>query len=327
MKILLANDTALERHVGCLAVSDGHARLIGEAGHEITERLFIGALDHHVGVTDDALVVSLGADDALLARIDSVDAVVVNGEGTIHHGRGRPLLALLALAQARGKPTLLVNAVFQETAGFDDTLKRLDDFTVRESRSLEHARSRGLTARRTPDAILAARFSVSPPRGSGEFVTDGHWQCQETRDILAAMQAETGARLLSLMEPDLVANWRETPSGLAGARMLITGRHHGAYLALLADVPFVALASNTFKLEGLTEDLGRPDLMAHSLDDVRAIRNRLLDEGLDSRALLRRLTGDEPISSFRLLGRGGLNRAEAEVARLEADLEAQGVAA
>lgn len=55
--------------------------------------------------------------DALLARRAVADAVLINGEGSIHHSAARAtfLLALLQKAQQRGKKVLLVNALFNNT--------------------------------------------------------------------------------------------------------------------------------------------------------------------------------------------------------------------
>jgi hypothetical protein len=43
---------------------------------------------------------------------------------------------------------------------------------------------------------------------------------------------------------------------LARAELTVTGRFHGACLAMAAGTPFVALASNSWKIEALIEDAG-----------------------------------------------------------------------
>jgi hypothetical protein len=320
MNVLLANDTATVAHVGCQGVSDGHARMLGRAGHHVKHRLFLGSLDHHVGETDDELIQSLLSDDHLVAQIDEVDAVVVNGEGTIHHGAGRPLLALLAVAQARGKPTLLVNAVFQETAGFDDTLQRLDDFTTRESRSCQHALARGFRARVVPDSILSARFEPANVRLRGELYTDAHWQRSE---VTSALQNYAGRHLatpLPLHYPGALQDWSTMVSKVSEADLIVTGRHHGIYLAILAGLPFVAMGSNTFKVEGVLEDIDMRLAFAHDVAGIVRARAWALERRDAFRSLLDRLTGGAALSTFAALGTDGDDRERQEVEKLRADL-------
>jgi hypothetical protein len=45
---------------------------------------------------------------------------------------------------------------------------------------------------------------------------------------------------------------------IAGSRLVVTGLFHMSCLALLARTPFVALPSNTHKIEGLLDDVGLP---------------------------------------------------------------------
>ncbi len=316
MKILLANDTAVSWHIGCQAVSDGHARMLGRAGHEVLHRVFLRSLDRHAAGRDDDVVASLRGDESLMARIEAVDAVVVNGEGTIHHGRGRPLLGLLELAQSLKKPTFLVNAVFQDSDSFLPALKRLDDFTVRDGRSLAYAESLGLRARRVADSVLAATFDEAPADLTGDVVSDGHSQRKDAVAALDGFRAATGAAWLPFDDKRAQDSWRTVPARLKGADILVTGRHHGIYMALKAGIPFVALGSNTFKVEGVLEDLGRTDLLAASLDDILAIRARVVTRRDDFAHLADRLTGGEPLTTFRALGVAGPSREEAEVARL-----------
>ncbi len=316
MKLLLANDTGTTRHVGCQGVSDAHARMLGAAGHEVVHRLFVGEIDHHKAEMDADLLGNLARDETVVARIDDVDAVVVNGEGTIHHGAGRPLLALLALAQQRGKPSFLVNAVFQQSESFLDTLGRLGDFTVRDGRSLAYARSLGLEARRVPDSFLAAKSDDADADLIGDVVTDGHHRREDVVAALDAYRTASGATVLPLLAKDAYTTWSQMEARLREASVLVTGRHHGVYLALKAGIPFVALGSNTFKVEGVLEDVGRPDLMATTVEDIWTVRRRVVADRDGFANLVERLTGGAPLSTFAALGKDGLDRTEAELARL-----------
>jgi polysaccharide pyruvyl transferase WcaK-like protein len=322
MKVLLANDTGQVAHAGCQAVSDGHARLLGRAGHQVIHRVFRNELKIHAAVEDEQIIRNIESDEPLMAKVASADAVVVNGEGTIHHGAGRDLLGLLAAAQRAGKPTLLVNAVFQEVEGFDDTLRRLDDFVVREPRSQAYAASRGFTARVVPDSYFAARFDSPGIDGYAgrDVITDFHPARTDVAAVLRAYAEEQGAQSLPLRGAETMQTWSSLPETIRRSRALITGRHHGICLAIVARVPFVALGSNTYKIEGMLEMLGLERLYCETLEEVYAART-YAEERADTFAhLLERVTGGEPLSTFRALGRGGPDREAAEVQRLREDV-------
>ena len=320
MKILLANDTAIVPHYGCKAVSDGHARLLGKSGHEVSSRLFLGSLNAHDGGSDTEIVDAMQRDEALLAQVVAADAVVVNGEGTIHHGAGRPLLGLLEVAQRLGKATLLVNAVVQETVGFENTISRLDDFTVRERRSWQHAHDRGLRARIVPDSFLAAKFTAGPETLVGDVVTDWHPHCSDAGVALKRYLEAYGGTFLPLRSEKALSGWASLPHDLAGVRVVLTGRHHGVYAAIVAGRPFVAMPSNTHKIEGTLEDLALRHLIVTRYDDLVLQRDWALRHESLFRGLAEQLTDGGSLTTFRCLGIDGPNREEAEICRLTDDL-------
>lgn len=320
MKVLLANDTGIAGHLGCRGVSDAHARLLGRAGHQVIHRLFRGSLQRHDAAGDEDVIRSLAGDEPVMAMVRDVDAVVVNGEGTIHHGAGRPWLGLLAVAQRMGRATLLVNAVFQETAGFDTTLVRLDDFTVRESLSAAHARDRGLRPRVVPDSYLAARFGPAERPVSGLAVTDWHGQRTDVAAIVEAFQREHACTFVPLRTPLAEARWAGFPAELQNARLVVTARHHGVYAALVAGRPFVALPSNSHKVEGTLADLGLPHLLVTDRSSLERQCGWAVDHAEVFRGLVDRLTGGVPLTTFAALGHGGPSREDEEVGRLADDL-------
>jgi hypothetical protein len=123
--VALFNDNGDYPHVGCLAVSDAHRRMLRRAGTVVRHAFF--QRDWHTfasGTLDEGRAAALASPE--LRRVfDEVDAVIVNGEGTIHHRQGWYLVAILGAAQRLGVPTVLVNAVLQS---------RIESFRIRSSR-------------------------------------------------------------------------------------------------------------------------------------------------------------------------------------------------
>jgi hypothetical protein len=328
LKVLLCNDTGLVSHVGCMAVSNAHARMLGRMGHRVVRRYFLGSL---VRFRCDAVAPGIEAvlkDPELAAQLADCDAVIVNGEGTMHHGLGTEYIAVLGAAQRMGKTTILANAVFQEMYGFEEVLRRLTDFTVREVRSQRFVESLGIHCRLVPDSCIEAAFSGAFIDLSGaSVITDWHDQRDNDggRACLNYMASEgTQARYFPLYFGHADILWPTVPGTLAGARVIVTGRHHGIYLAALARRPFVAMASNTFKIEGLLECFPKfgpvaPD--AGAIADAASWAQRNLDvyeRFFDS------FMSQRPLSTFAALGGAQDPEGEQrELRMLQMDIEAQ----
>ena len=125
IKIFLLNDTATVPHIGCQAVSDAHARLLGGLGHHVVDRVFIGELRAFATMDEKSGIAAVLSDDVLRSRIEACDALVVNGEGTLHHGFGSEYFACVWAAQHVGKVTLIINAVFEAHTGWKKRLESL----------------------------------------------------------------------------------------------------------------------------------------------------------------------------------------------------------
>lgn len=93
--------------------------MLGNAGHAVVERFFLGELRRFINNDDEKMAIeSVLADADMRERLERCDAVVVNGEGTLHHGFGTEYLAVLGAAQQLGKASLIVNAVFEANHGW-----------------------------------------------------------------------------------------------------------------------------------------------------------------------------------------------------------------
>jgi hypothetical protein len=326
MKIMLLNDNATLGHAGCQAVSDAIARRIGELGHTVISRYFLGEVYRFRYSNREDGIAAVLSDQDICEQIEAADVVACNGEGSIHHGAGTELLAVLGAAQSLGKPTLLFNAVFEETSGWESVLGRLDDFTVRDHRSLAYTKSLGLTARFVPDISLEAGYVLDKHIGLAgkDVLTDWHPHRTDVEAIIRSYAAEPSSSekfYLPLHSRETAEIWRSLPSMLSDCRVLLTARHHGAYMAALCGCPFVILGSNTHKMEGIQEMFPGLPFCRRREDLAEAIEYAVSNKALFI-AFAHTMAAMKPLSHFDILGDGGEEpNAERELERLERDLQ------
>ena len=262
LKVYLFNDTSRSRHAGCKAVMRSLRAELGQFADIVAT--------HTVGATTiDA------------AAFANCDAVVVNGEGTIHHDSPRAnfLMMALACAQAAGKRTALVNALYQqERLSAPDVLSRLDFMSVREVRSAALARRHGGCPWILADSA-ADRQQLKP--------------AQPLRAVSGVVRGGTHPKApsatwldtLDVQKVDVsVGTLDEIVATLKQADVYVTGQHHGVYAAALAGIPFVALTSNSHKIEGLIEWSGLPiPVVDDELALPRALRFAMANRDLFER--------------------------------------------
>lgn len=187
--------------------------------------------------------------------LSTVDAVVVNGEGSIHHGQGRHLIEILRGAQRMGVATYLVNAVLQDCDEHEVVLRRLTDCTVRDAASSKYLRKMGVRHRVVFDSMLEAEWSDKPVKkfAGKVVVTDYHGSRSDVGLALRWVLHTFGtdAVYYPLNDDKRADRWAHAVADVRAARLVVTGRHHGVCLAALAGVPFVAFGGNTWKVEGL----------------------------------------------------------------------------
>ena len=327
MKIALLNDTAAEAHWGCNAVSNAHARMLGRSGHQIVERFFIGWNHGIPNPGGPSSIEHLLRDDSFRQRIESVDAVILNGEGTIHHGAGLAWLAALGAAQQLRKITLLVNTVYQDSEFHENVIAKLDDFTVRDFHSFEYAKSRGLRARLVLDSSYAASFTNDKLADLFGKVVLTDWHPFRANDVGEAIKKRASEHhenvfFLPFARADAARTWSKGPATLSTAAILHTARHHGVCFAITAKIPFVALPSNTWKIDGFLKQYGPKIPVVASFHDLKkaeawAISNRNYYENL-----FLRVSEAMPLDTFRCLEVGKKDEAgeQREIERLAVDL-------
>jgi hypothetical protein len=213
---------------------------------------------------------------------DEFDLLLVNGEGTMHHGGRQFHAKMTALREALegGRRGMLVNSVWQQNPrDFDDVLPRLDAIVLRDDLS-----RRDLLERHGVHATTAIDLSFFRDVGEGPGSRDFAGRIAVT-DLfsreLESFVAFSRGPLASADYVDLAAmDWDDLVRSLRSAKVLVTGRHHGVYAAAKARTPFVAFEGNTHKIAGLLRMAGVEIPLETSARQIerkidRALRNEV----------------------------------------------------
>jgi hypothetical protein len=222
-RIVLFNDTSLlEPHFGPHLVVQTIREQLAKRDIEI-----IGAL-HRDALPQD--------NRQLLTR---ADLVLINGEGSIHHGRCGHLVEV-----ARDYPAALINCVYQENPP-NDALSHFRYIAARESLSARHLIECGARdVEVVPDLMFASSLLTGWVRGEATIdigLTDNVVNC------------EAGHKPF-VNDPADYLRW------LSQHRRIVCGRYHAAVACCVLGIPFSCWPSNTWKIEGMLQDLGLPHL-------------------------------------------------------------------
>ena len=206
MRVFIANDSSAEGHFGTIMVMESYREQFSRIGIEEVK------------------------------YPEKADLVVVNGEGSLHHGRRRDLLEWPSK-----HPSVFINAVYDSNPPDD----RMNDFlfvAVRESRSAELLRSQGVQCSVIPDIVITHDALVGKerhPDPQGIAITDN---VQNAASGYSAMRSP----------PWQYIDWLSRSMGA------VCGRFHAALCCACLGIPFSTWDSNTWKIQGLMEDMGVP---------------------------------------------------------------------
>ena len=244
-KVAFLNDTSLfSSHFGC--------QLVGQVFREQIKRT---GLD---------LVFSLPKTFELSEykkQLDEVDLVVINGEGSIHHGRNKHLVDV-----ADKYPSVLLNCVFQENPIYP-ALRKFLFISARESYSQKAILDQGAECHRVPDAIFASSFVRAFP-GANQTGDMGI-----TDNVVKEYAYKIGP-FKKKITGDFKAH-NITPAQylykLHSYRRICAGRFHAAVISACRGIPFSTWESNSWKTQAMLEDMGVPHL--HFSTREEAIQN------------------------------------------------------
>lgn len=329
MRAVLINTTHQNGHHGCTLVNRQLDLLASAAGVEI-----VAKLPAHV-------------DWSQLAPSD-FDLVLVNGEGCLHHDStaSKQLATVPGWAHARNKPAVLINSVYQSNSdSIAQAVAKYDLIFVRDMLSQKELAKAGIPARCVPDLTLTWTPAVNGCFGHDIIVTDSTFR--STTKQLYRLARRLRARFLPMIalppeipdapdrnrptrsryETKLLAS-RIAPPGIWRARyrnhiaefddfvailsqsagLIIAGRFHALCMALVLEIPMVALRSSTWKTEALLDAAGLQHRLVSDLDELG---QRLASDGTEPF-----LYASDEIARIRALRAQTLADAEAMFAQL-----------
>lgn len=276
--VILMNDTSTRYHHGCARVM----RLLSEGLEAQGLQILARSAARHDWENDPAFIRAL----------QQADLIVINGEGTLHHGKpaGEALLRVVSHPALGETPVALINAMYEENpAEWGTYLSQCALLAARDSASAARmTRSSGTEVRWLPDLSLSSPAPITQGPREGVILGDSV-RLDKRRHLARAACRIPGARFIptkTLRSPiwrvpvlggilrgllfrlynavwlvrmprfDMPLTEAAYLSEIGAARLHITGRFHAVCLSMLTETPFLALSSNASKIEQLLRDAG-----------------------------------------------------------------------
>lgn len=188
---------------------------------------------------------------------DSYDMLVVNGEGSMHHGSRACRTKIDAIREAisRGKKTFLVNSVWQQNPKeFAKVLRGCERVYVREALSQRELARQGVQSDVNIDLSYFEHvdgFLSNKDECVGIAATD-FYSPDFKRFVRVTGSFEDEHDFIDMRK----MTWSELVAEVSRKSLLLTGRHHGVYAACRARTPFLVLEGNSHKVLGLFKSAG-----------------------------------------------------------------------
>ena len=261
MRAALVNDTSGEKHVGCNAVIAAIKGVAAMHGIEIAYTLTRGEVSNYG-----------------FKCKGSVDLVIVNGEGSLHHNspNSKFLWDTLQSAKNDSCPCVLINTVWDGMELDDrqtELLNTLKLISCRESKSADQMNE----ARYGWDWVVPDMIFAHQPRDISEAPQkEGLVYCPGS-GVLARQISQHEPQLL-IQRHDGAPSFEDFCSELTNYDGVVTDRFHTCCIAMMCGLPVYALKANCHKVDGLAEDSGA----FHVYDTVEMAENAPGDFDLDA---------------------------------------------
>lgn len=298
IKLVLMNDTSNRFHHGCARVM----RLLCKGLTDRGAKILATSPARH----------DWESDQFFLAAVRDCDGVVINGEGTLHHGSkaGERLLRIATHPASRGKKKFLVNALYDSNP--DCWREFLSEFDLLMARDSDSAHQLSAAVSRTvewlPDLSLSEAVEDNIKQRMGMIIGDSV-RLERRRELAKYFAIVEGGAYVPTKTlthaiwrtpilgfalsnalffvynayPNIRLGKIEMPTDemsyierIASAELHITGRFHGVCFSLLTETPFLALSSNSGKVEKLLVDL---NLGTSRMIDGNSLRGMSIDPG------------------------------------------------
>lgn len=251
LKIAVFNDTRPAKHFGC----------------ELVMRELIANLTRHGmdPVWFHPVRVDWRENISSIPRRPQIDAVIVNGEGSIHHSSIRPRAVFLSeiasfARQHLDVPAFLINASISDIDNVTAVnLKSFHRIYVRETESKTVLEQYDIPSVVVPDLTMQAQFDV-PTARSGVCGTDS--VLVDVSRTIRALCNRNGWQFRSMTmggkKSDATTDnnelFRDFVRWLGSHQLVVTGRFHTVTFCIATGTPFVAVESNTPKISSFVRD-------------------------------------------------------------------------
>ena len=272
-RVAIFNDTSTSRHYGCNAVMYNLVRNL------------------HMHGSTPSFFWPVGKDwrpyASKIRKYQNFDAIIVNGEGSIHHSLTRPraeyLTELAGFAKDElGIPAYLINAsIYENEANIYSNISKFERVFVRESMTKQNLSDQGIDSKLVPDLSFDSDFNYASHSvyKKGILVTDSvdkyistkliDFACDNKQNYIALKRYSPLSRLDQIIKRASkgifsvqynskllqTADFDWFIKNINNHRFVVTGRFHTVAFSILTRTPFVAIASNTPKIEALLFDV------------------------------------------------------------------------
>lgn len=260
LKAIYLNENDVLPHIGCKAVGNAHGLLFDRLGIQIIHTFYKNDLWCYKQLSShQQRVENISFRYRELFR--RADALIVNGEGTFHHGRGEDMLAMLAAATNFGLRTYIINALVQEMGEYSEVFSGCTAIVARDPRSYAEATKYSKNVFLVPDSFVMANFAGPEylPLSEKIAITDYLGTMPEGPGYIVdrlLMTREKSSVYYPFQSPFTSAQWRNVINNLQSTRCVVSARHHGLYAAAMAGRPIVILESNSHKMAAFREMCG-----------------------------------------------------------------------
>jgi polysaccharide pyruvyl transferase WcaK-like protein len=300
MKVIIANDTRIEKHHGCSRVMNAIDRNLFCRNVEILR--YIKLLEHW------------DSDENIKRDILQTDLVIINGEGTLHDENPyiNCLLSLIEFCKHYNLPVVVINATISNLSEKNlELLKQATKIYVRESYSYDYLRSHDIESFVVPDLTFwnfdgfntqnydaskigytdsvlkksAVKMDNYAKEKQFEYIDIFNSNDFLNENITTLLQKKKALRFLRKAFVKAVKQYfltkRRKKNGLYQKqnqvnfithlreyKFIFTGRYHMVCFCLIMKIPFFAVSSNTYKIEGLLKDIGLNPTRLISPDEI-----------------------------------------------------------